>query len=77
MLHIKLVDGIRLDRRLQIFFVIEKNGSLGHIAMINSSNFKILDDGAMRALLQAAPFEPIPKEFNKEEFRINGFFIYN
>jgi len=67
----------RLTGVTNIFFIIEKNGSLGHIAMINSSNFKILDDGAMRALLKAAPFEPIPKEFDADEFRINGFFIYN
>ncbi|MEE9524395.1 MAG: TonB family protein [Thermodesulfovibrionales bacterium] len=66
--------GIYAD--LYIRFTILKNGKLGAVELLRTSGYKSLDDAAMKALRDAAPYWPLPDEWKEESFTITGHFIY-
>jgi protein TonB len=61
---------------LVIEFTIKKNGSLGAVELIRTSGHKNLDDAAIKALRDAEPFWPLPKEWDMEAYSIVGHFVY-
>ena len=61
---------------LIIRFTILKNGRLGKIELVRTSGHEDLDDAAMNALKDAAPFWPIPNEWEMDSYTIVGHFIY-
>lgn len=61
---------------LYIRFSIKRDGSLGKIELIRTSGYRELDDAAMKALLDGAPYWPLPSEWGLDEFIIEGHFIY-
>lgn len=61
---------------LIIRFTIKKNGQLGSVELVRTSGHKSLDDAAIRALKDGAPYWPLPKEWNLEGYTIEGHFIY-
>ena len=61
---------------LLISFTIKKDGSLGSVELIRTSGNRELDDAAMKALQDAAPFWPLPEEWKSDAFSISGHFIY-
>lgn len=61
---------------LYIRFTIERNGDLKDVKLIRTSGYKILDDAALKALRDAAPYWPLPEEWEDETFTITGHFIY-
>ncbi|MBI5643685.1 MAG: energy transducer TonB [Deltaproteobacteria bacterium] len=62
--------------KLRIDFTINKDGSVGDIKLIKSSNYPVLDDAAITALKLASPFPPFPDNFAIEEINIKGSFEY-
>ena len=66
--------GIYAD--LYIRFTILKNGELGSVELLRTSGYKMLDDAAMQALRDAAPFWPLPEEWGEDSFTITGHFVY-
>jgi protein TonB len=67
--------GIYAD--LYIRFTILKNGKLGAVELLRTSGYKRLDDAALKALRDAAPYWPLPDEWTEESFTITGHFIYS
>lgn len=61
---------------LFITFTIKKDGTLGSVELIRTSGNRELDEAAMKALRDAAPFWPLPEEWQNDSFSINGHFIY-
>ena len=61
---------------LYIRFSIKKDGSLGRVDLVRTSGYRDLDEAAFKALRDASPFWPLPKEWDTEEFIIEGHFIY-
>ncbi len=61
---------------LQIRFTIKKNGQLGSVELLRTSGFKSLDDAAIKALRDAAPYWPLPDKWGMEAYTIEGHFIY-
>lgn len=61
---------------LIIKFSIKKNGSLGDIEVVRTSGHKSLDDAAIKALKDGAPYWPLPEEWGIETYTIVGHFIY-
>jgi len=61
---------------LYIRFDIQKDGSLGLVEVLKSSGYKILDDEAVRAIRSAAPFQPLPDDWNKEQYSIRAAVIF-
>lgn len=61
---------------VRILFVINRDGSLKEVRVLESSGYSILDKAAVNAIIAAAPFGPFPKDWTEKELRIRGRFIY-
>lgn len=61
---------------LVIKFTILQNGNLGSVELMRTSGHKDLDDAAIKALYDGAPYWPLPKEWGMESYTIEGLFIY-
>jgi protein TonB len=61
---------------LVIRFTILQNGNLGSVELVRTSGHKDLDDAAIKALHDGAPFWPLPKEWGMDSYTIEGLFIY-
>ena len=59
-----------------IQFDIMKDGSLGRLDLIKSSGYKILDDEALRAIRDSAPFQPLPEDWDMERYPIRAAVIF-
>ncbi|MDP3112419.1 MAG: TonB family protein [Thermodesulfovibrionales bacterium] len=62
---------------LYINFTIKKNGSLGSVDLVRTSGYRSLDEAAIKALKEAAPYWPLPEEWKEEALTIKGHFIYS
>ena len=61
---------------LIIKFTIKKNGLLGDVEIIRGSGYPFLDKAATEALKEASPYWPLPEEWGKDAYTIEGKFIY-
>jgi protein TonB len=61
---------------LYILFDIMKDGSLGRLEVLKSSGYKILDDEALRAIRDSAPFQPLPDEWNMNKYSIRAAVLF-
>lgn len=66
--------GISGDLYMQ--FTIRKDGSLGEIELLRTSGHRALDEAAAKAIKKAAPFWPLPEDWDKDSLEIKGHFIY-
>ncbi|NOX20649.1 MAG: TonB family protein [Nitrospirae bacterium] len=62
---------------LWILFTIRKDGSLGEVKLLRTSGYPELDEAAMRALKEGAPYWPLPEKWKEEALTIKGHFIYS
>lgn len=65
-----------IQGELTLDFVIARSGTVNSIELVRSSGSKILDDEAIRSIRKAAPFDPIPKDYNIPSLQIRGRFVY-
>lgn len=65
-----------ISGRLKIAFTIGKDGKIDNKVLLQSSGYSFLDDAAMKALKDASPLAPFPKEWDIEKINIDGTFIY-
>jgi len=65
-----------IQGELTLDFVIARSGAVNSIELVHSSGSKILDDEAIRSIRKAAPFDPIPKDYNIPSLQIRGRFVY-
>jgi protein TonB len=65
-----------LQGTLYIQFDIMKDGSLGELELIRSSGYKILDDEALRAIRNAAPFQPLPDGWKMDRYTIRAAVLF-
>jgi protein TonB len=65
-----------LSGLLVIEFSINKNGSLHSVAILRSSGKKILDRAAVKAIYNAARYNPFPNYWKINRLNIVGTFIY-
>ncbi len=68
------VAGVQGD--LIINFVIGRTGQLESVTLTDGSGHKVLDEEAIRAIRAAAPFAPIPSQYNVPNLQIRGHFVY-
>lgn len=61
---------------LKIAFTISRDGKIENNILLQSSGYSFLDDAAMKALRDASPLSPFPKEWDIEKLNIEGTFIY-
>ncbi len=61
---------------LYIRFSIKKDGDIGEVELLRTSGHKDLDEAAIKAVRDAAPYWPLPKDWDEDDFTITGHFIY-
>jgi protein TonB len=61
---------------LYITFTILKDGTLGEVRLIRTSGYEDLDEAAMNAVKEAAPYWPLPDDWEGDKLTITGHFIY-
>ncbi|MGD2064123.1 MAG: energy transducer TonB [Nitrospirota bacterium] len=59
-----------------IQFTILKDGRVREIRLLRSSGFRDLDDEALNAVADGAPYNPIPKRLATDELVVTGTFRY-
>ncbi len=62
--------------QLLILFSIDKNGNLAKVQLIRSSGYASLDNAAIEAVKEAAPFPPLPKRLHIDKLNIYATFLY-
>ncbi len=62
--------------KLLLKFVLKEDGSLLRIKLLNSSQYKVLDEEALSAVSKAAPFKPFPPYFKRKLLPITASFEY-
>lgn len=65
-----------LSGDLRIKFVIKRDGSLAEVTLVRTSGYRSLDEAAMQALEKAAPYWPLPDDWEGDNLEITGHFIY-
>lgn len=60
-----------------ISVIIEKNGELSSIRMLNSSDVQALDEAALRAIRLSSPFPQLPDDFPSKNLEAYFEFHYN
>ncbi|MBT5472460.1 MAG: energy transducer TonB [Nitrospina sp.] len=61
---------------LSLKFRISKDGNLMGVRIIDQSGYEILDVAALKAVKEAAPFYPFPKNIQREKITILANFVY-
>lgn len=65
------------SKRVKMRFTISQSGKLLKSKIVQSSFDKEVDNAAIHALENSAPFEPLPKEFKGKSVDIEFTFDYN
>jgi periplasmic protein TonB len=69
-----------VDARLQtappviVTFVIRRDGSAGNVRILQTSGNRNLDYSAQRAVIEAAPFPPLPQGYERDSAEIEFWF---
>jgi protein TonB len=58
-------------------FSIDKDGSLTANVVVNTSGYGLLDEGALNVVRAAAPYDPLPEEYNLSRLHIIASFHYH
>jgi len=61
---------------LSLKFRISKDGNLMGVHLVDKSGYEILDVAALKAVKEAAPFYPFPKNIQREKISILANFVY-
>ncbi|HEV7219239.1 MAG TPA: TonB family protein [Terriglobales bacterium] len=62
---------------VDVEFHIDQKGAIGDPQIVTSSGDESLDDACTKAILDAAPFGPLPSEFNGNYLFLRFHFHYN
>jgi len=62
--------------RAVVYFRVHRNGEITHIAVEQSSGVFLFDQSCQRAVIQAAPFPPLPRDYLNEYVGVHFSFKY-
>ena len=62
---------------LSLTFRVSKDGNLMGVQVVDQSGYEILDLAALKAVKEAAPFYPFPKNITREKITILANFVYS
>ena len=73
-----LVDpGVRGTHTVTIFFKIQRDGRVSDLKVEEASDIRSLDLSALRAISTAAPFPPLPEEYDQDFLGIHLIFEHS
>ena len=65
----------RAKGQVGISVIIQKNGEVSSVEIVNSSNVEMLDQDALKALNWSSPFPKLPDDFPEE--RLEVYFVFS
>ncbi len=65
-----------LQGEVQLELIIEKDGKVSKVRVLNSSGYAVLDDNMVKTIKLASPFAPLPKGWKKDRIQVTGAFHY-
>lgn len=65
-----------LERSAVVFFRVHKDGSVSNVEVEKSSALQLFDRSCQRAVIEAAPLPPLPREYNDEFVAVHFSFVY-
>ncbi len=69
--------GSKYPGTVNLKFVLRADGTLRRVEILSSSGVRLLDDAAVSAITDAAPFDPFPPALKAKKFLpIKGLFEY-
>jgi TonB family protein len=64
------------ERSAVVYFRVHRDGSVTHVKVEKSSELFLFDQSCQRAVLQAAPMPPLPREYQDEYLGVHFSFVY-
>ncbi len=62
-----LIDpGVEGTLQTAVYFRIFRNGTISNIEVRESSNIRAFDSSAVRAIMNSAPFPPLPADYDEQ-----------
>jgi TonB family protein len=65
-----------LERSAVVYFRIHRDGSVSNVSVERSSTLPLFDRSCQRAVLEAAPMPPLPREYGDEYVGVHFSFLY-
>jgi TonB family protein len=65
-----------LERSAVVYFRVHRDGSVTNVEVEKSSALQLFDRSCQRAVMEAAPLPPLPREYNDEFVAIHFSFVY-
>ena len=59
---------------VSVMFTIQADGSVTNVQITQSSGVSLLDNAAQRAVLTAAPFSPLPRDYGTSQITVQAHF---
>lgn len=64
------------DRSAVVYFRVHRDGSVSHVQVEKTSSLFLFDQSCERAVLQAAPMPPLPREYADDYLGVHFSFVY-
>jgi protein TonB len=64
------------ERTCRVYFRVHRDGSVSNVVVEESSGVSLFDQSCQRAVLQAAPMPPLPREFSDAYLGVHFPFLY-
>ncbi len=68
--------GAGVERIAVVYFRIHRDGNITHVAVEKSAGIFLFDQSCQRAVLEAAPFAPLPREYDNEYLGVHFSFKF-
>jgi len=65
-----------LERSAVVYFRVHRDGSVSNVEVEKSSSLQLFDRSCQRAVIEAAPLPPLPREYANEFVSIHFSFVY-
>lgn len=65
-----------VERMTMVYFRVHRDGNITHVAVEKTSGVFLFDQSCQRAVLQAAPFPPLPREYVNEYVGVHFSFKF-
>jgi protein TonB len=65
-----------LERSAVVYFRVHRDGSVSNVEVEKSSAIQLFDRSCQRAVIEAAPLPPLPREYNDEFVAVHFSFVY-
>lgn len=65
-----------LERGAVVYFRVHRDGSVSNVTVEKSSSLQLFDRSCQRAVIEAAPLPPLPREYAEEFVSIHFSFVY-